>query len=435
MSTTSDTGPRPSRRQLLGAIAAPAVLAGAAFVEPRRLQNLAAVVADDGRTPEAVASDESFWRPVQAAFAVDRSVINLNNGAVSPAPAAALAAQRRLLAETNDAPAYELWKALRPRLEEVRRQLAAVFGCSAEEIALTRNATESLETLQLGLDLRPGDEVLTTTQDYPWMVAAFQQRARRQGIVLRQLSLPVPTDDSAEIVRRFADHLTPRTRLILLCHVVNLTGQILPVAEIVRLARGRGVPVIVDGAHAFAHLVFTHADLDCDFYASSLHKWLCAPIGTGMLYVRRRRISEIWPLLAAPERLDADIRKFEVVGTRPLAAALAAADALAFHLTLGAERKLARLLYLRDLWAKRLAAHPRIRLLTSLAPGAASGMATFAAEGMAPRELVDALWNRHRILVAAITHPEVRGVRVSPSVYTTTAELDRFCSVVEALLA
>jgi selenocysteine lyase/cysteine desulfurase len=327
-----------------------------------------------------------------------------------------------------------MWEILEPQRETVRRRLARAFACDPEEIALTRNASEGLQICQLGFDLRPGDEVLTTNQDYPRMITTFQQRERRDGIVLRQFSLPVPAEDPDEIVRLFEEQITPRTRLILMCHVINLTGQILPVREVVQMARRRDVPVLVDGAHSFAHFPFTQPELDCDYFATSLHKWLFAPHGTGLLYVRRDKIADLWPMMAAPEKMDEDVRKFEEIGTHPAANYLAIAEALTFHQGIGAERKAARMIYLRNRWAERLRRHDRVRLHTSLRPGCACGLATVEIDGIDAGELTQYLWQSYRIIVTAINHPEFQGIRVSPSVYTTREEIDRFVDAMEGIL-
>ena len=395
---------------------------------------MAAAAAARAEPPVELAGDEAFWSQVQRAFRVDRSLINLNNGGVSPAPVAVEEALRGYLEYSNLAPAHNMWRVLEPQREKVRRDLAELFGCDAEEIALTRNASEALEICQLGFDLRPGDEVLATDQDYGRMLDTFRQRERRDGVVLKLFPLPVPLDDPGVVVDLYRRQLTPRTRLILVSHMVNLTGQVLPARAVVRLGRERGVPVIVDGAHSFAHFPFAHADLECDYYATSLHKWLFAPVGAGMLYVRRERVRPLWPLMPAPAKLDDDIRKFEEIGTHPAANFLALGEAVAFHRGLGAERKAARLIHLRDRWAARLGRHPRLRLLTSLATGHAVGIATFAASGMDHAALVDHLWERWRILVTHILHPSFEGIRVTPSVYTTLEEIDRFCAAVEDAL-
>jgi selenocysteine lyase/cysteine desulfurase len=385
-------------------------------------------------TPSDLAQDESFWFEVQQAFTVDRSLINLNNGGVSPSPAVVQAAMKRHLDYSNTAPTYAMWRILEPQREGVRQRLARRFGCDTEEIALTRNASEGLQICQFGLDLEPGDEVLTTNQDYPRMINTFLQRERREGIKLVRFSIPVPSEDPAEIVRLFEQHITPKTRMILMCHVINLTGQILPVRAVVRMARERGIPVIVDGAHSFAHWPFAQADLDCDYFATSLHKWLFAPHGTGLLYVRRDKIEGLWPLMAAPEELAGDVRKYEEIGTHPAANYLAIGEALTFHEGIGAERKAARMRFLRDYWAGRLLRRDRVRLHTSLKPEFSCGLATVQIDGIDSGELNAHLWKEHRIITTAIKHDEFEGVRVSPSVYTTLGELDRFCDAVETVI-
>jgi selenocysteine lyase/cysteine desulfurase len=291
-----------TRRRFLGALGLGAgAAAGQAFFPARlesvapgtetraHLEELAATPGD----PEEIARDEAYWARIQEAFTTDRSLVNLNNGGVSPTPAHVLEAMKRDLDYANQLPVYHGWQVLEPQREGVRDRMARQWGVSPEEVALTRNASESLQILQFGHDLREGDEVLTTNQDYPRMINTFRQRERREGIVLKQISLPVPAEDDAEVVRRFEEAITPRTRLILMCHMINLTGQILPVREVVEMARGYDVPVIVDGAHALAHFDFTISELGCDNYSSSLHKWLHAPIGNGLLYVRKEKIPDV----------------------------------------------------------------------------------------------------------------------------------------------
>jgi isopenicillin-N epimerase len=417
-----------TRREFLGAVGRPAAMGLAlAALDPAGVRHALAAVADRPGSPEEVAADEAFWFEVQQAFTMDRSLVNLNNGGVSPAPAVVQEAMKRHLDYSNSAPpAYALWQVLEPQRETVRQRLARSFGCDPEEIALTRNASEGLQTCQLGFDLQRGDEVLTTNQDYPRMLTTWDQRARRDGIVIKTFSLPVPAEDDDEVVELFRREITPKTRVILMCHIVNVTGQILPVRRVVEMARERGIPVIVDGAHSFAHFQFRHEDLGCDYYATSLHKWLFAPHGTGMLYVRRDKIPGLWPLMAAPAEMDADVRKYEEIGTHPAAPYLAIADALTFHEGIGPARKEARLRYLTARWAAPLARDERARLHTSLRPGRSCGIATVEIVGVEPGRLADHLWKRHRILVTPIVHPEFQGIRVTPSVYTTLEEIDRF---------
>jgi selenocysteine lyase/cysteine desulfurase len=338
-----------------------------------------------------------------------------------------LEAMIRDLRFSNELPAEHMWRVLEPRVESVRRDLAGEFGCDPEEMAVTRNASEAMETLIFGLDLRPGDEVLVTNQNYPRMITAWQQRVRREGIVLRQISFQVPPASQDYLVEQFRQALTPRTRVIEVTHITNLTGQIMPVRELVDLARPRGIAVLVDGAHAFAHFPFTRDQLDCDFYGTSLHKWLLAPVGTGFLYVRKEKQQTLWPLMAAPAEMDQNIRKYEEIGTHPAANHNAIAVALAFHRSIGGERKTARLRYLRDRWAKRLQKESgRVRILTPLDSPSSGGIGLVHIEGLEPVALAQWLWDRHRIVTTPIVHPEFDGLRVTPNVYTSLDEIDLF---------
>lgn len=422
-----------TRRAFLGALALPTVGSASALDPFRGLRVLDELSPRDA-SPEELARDEEFWGAVASAFDVDRGLVNFNNGGVSPAPRLVVDAVKRHIDRANEAPAYNMWRLMQPQKEAVRQALARVMGVSADEVAITRNASEGLQTCQFGIDLEAGDEVLCTDQDYPRMRNTFAQRAAREGIVVRQFKIPTPCDDPAEIVALYRAHMTDRTRIVLVSHVINLTGQVLPVKEVVALGRERGVPVIVDGAHAFAHLDFDFADLDCDYYATSLHKWLFAPIGTGMLYVRKERIRDLWPLMAGNPGQEDDIRKFEEIGTHPVGIPLGVAEALVFHERLGAARKLARLVHLRDRWIHALRGDERFRLNTSLVPGMAGGIANFRIEGIDSQALGRHLLAKHRIITTPIVHEDFEGIRVSPSVYATLGEVDRFVAAVQDVL-
>jgi isopenicillin-N epimerase len=395
---------------------------------------LAATRGLNDRLPEEVAKDENFWREIQQSFTVDRSLINLNNGGVSPSPRVVQDAMRRYLEFSNEAPVHTMWRVLEPQIETVRTRLAASFGCDPEEMAITRNASEALEICIFGLDLKRGDEVLTTNQDYPRMLTSWRQRERREGIKINYISFPVPPPSADDLYQRFERAITPRTKVIHFCHITNLTGQIFPVKRICQMGRERGIEVIVDGAHAFAHFPFKHADLDCDYYGTSLHKWLLAPHGTGFLYVRRSKIKGLWPLMAAEAKQEGDIRKFEEIGTHPAANHNAIAEALTFHEGIGMERKAARLRYLKDRWARRLEKQKGVRVLTPYDPQQSCGLALFNIEGVDPGKLGAHLWDRHRIIVTPIVHDEFRGIRVTPNVYTTLGEVDMFCDAVEKVI-
>jgi selenocysteine lyase/cysteine desulfurase len=386
------------------------------------------------QSPATVASDENYWREIQQAFTLDRTIINLNNGGVSPSPRVVHDALKRYLDISNQAPVYHMWRILEPNIESVRTKLAAEAGCDPEELAITRNASEALQIAQLGIDLQAGDEVVTTNQDYGRMLDTWEQRVRRNGIKLTKISFPVPPPGMADLVSRFEAAITPKTRVLHVCHITNLTGQIFPIREICRLARARGIQTVVDGAHAFAHFPFKLSDLECDYYGTSLHKWLLAPIGTGFLYVRRERIEKLWPLTPAAESRKADIRKFEEIGTHPAAMHNAIAEALQFHQSIGSERKIARLRFLKNRWAERLAKHPRVRIYTSFDPAQSGGLANLGIDGLDMGKLGEHLWERHRIIVTPIKHDEYEGLRVTPNVYTTLEEVDTFAAAVEQVL-
>src|SRR3954465_13968103 len=321
-------------RQVLPVGAIGAVALNTDFLE--RIVSAGAAVGD--RSAADVAADEGYWREIQQAFTLDRTIINLNNGYTCPSPRVVHEALKRYLDISNQAPIYYMWNLLEPNIETVRRNLAAEVGCDPEELAITRNASEGLQIAQLGLDLHPGDHVVTTNQDYGRMLDTWDQRVRRDKIAVTKISFPVPTTNLAELTQKITAAITPKTKVIHICHITNLTGQLFPVRDIARMARARGIQTIVDGAHAFAHCPFKVSDLECDYYGCSLHKWLLAPVGTGFLYVRRENIAKVWPLTPAAASKSNDIRKFEEVGTHPAANHNAIAEALAFHQAIGTER-------------------------------------------------------------------------------------------------
>lgn len=384
------------------------------------------------RSAADLADDEDFWFQVQQAFTVDRNNINLNNGSVAPSPRSVQRAQLDYLTLTNMSPSHYVDEVLYPEFEVVRRRLAARFGCDPEELAITRNTTEALMAVQLGMPLSRGDEVITTTQDYPSMHTAWRTRERREGIVLKTITFPVPPSGADDLVQRFEAAITPRTRVLHISHVTFTTGQIFPVQRICRMARARGLEVVVDGGHAFAQFPFTRDDLDCDYFGTSLHKWLSAPVGTGFLYVRRSKIRNIWPLFAAPAEMDDNIRKFEAIGTFPVHVRNPITEALDFHEAIGPERKAARLRFLRRRWARHVAQFSRVRLLTPDDDDQSCALGALAIDGITGPQLVDHLMAKHRIHVRARVVPnEFSAIRVTPNVYTTLGEVDAFAKAIE----
>ena len=387
------------------------------------------------RPADTVARDEDFWLNIRHAFTVDRNMINLNNGGVSPSPKVVSDTEKRYLDMENLSPSYYMWNVLDPGIERVRRRLAREFGCDPEEIAITRNASEALEIVQLGMDLKAGDEVITTNQDYPRMITTWQQRERRDGIVLKQLKFPVPPPSMDHLVKMFEEAITPKTKVLHICHITNRTGQIFPVKKICQMARSRGIEVVVDGAHAFAQFPFKQADLDCDYYGTSLHKWVLAPIGTGMLYVKRSKISKIWPMMASPETMADNIRKFEEIGTHPASQRNAITEALNFHDSIGGERKAERFRYLRKRWSNELRNLPGVKILNSEDPEQSCAIGFISVEGIEAPKLANYLWSKQRIWTVAIVTPgEYQGLRITPNVYTTLEEIDTFVEVMKDVI-
>jgi len=390
-----------------------------------------------GAPPEEVAQNEFYWREIQMDFKLDRTIINLNNGFTCPTPRVALEAEWRYMDMINMAPIFYQGP-IADRIQTIRLRMAAEFGCDPEEMALTRGASESLQIVQNGIDLKAGDEVITTEQDYPRMLTTWDQRMRRDGIKVTRLQFPVPTTGD-DLYHRFEQAITPKTKVFHFCHVTNLTAQMFPVARICRLARPKGIVTIVDGAHALGHFPFKLRDLECDAYGVSLHKWLLAPIGNGCLYVRKEMIPRFWPLQAAPEVQDDDIRKFEAIGTHPWAIRAALGEALAYHQAIGTERKAARLRYLTLRWANALKVHSRIKILTDLSePPQAWAVAAVNIEGIDVRDLAKFLMDKYRIIVVPLVGGappnqvfDYQCLRVSPNIYTTLEEIDTFVAAME----
>jgi isopenicillin-N epimerase len=400
------------------------------FMNRRQLFQLSAGTAVAAFQAKAGGSEEDFWSGIRNEFTTDRSVLNMNNGYASPAPKSVQEAMNRYLDYSNMGPYHTMVRELYPKIEAARRSIADAAGCDPEEIAITRNSSESLEIAQMGIDLRPGDEVLTTNQDYPRMLTTFRQRERRDGIKLKTISFPVPVASMDDLYQRFEQAITPRTKVILVCHITNRTGQIFPVRRICDMAHARGITVIVDGAHAFNQFPFKISDLNCDYYGVSLHKWTFAPIGTGFLYVRKSKIKDTWALMAANPSQDNDIRKFEEVGTHPAANFLAICEAINFNQNIGIERKAARLRYLRDRWADQIARSPKVRILHNPSPEMSCGIGMFGVVGADASKLVTALQTKYGIYTAYVPHEEYIGIRVTASVYTTPHEIDYFAKAV-----
>ena len=387
------------------------------------------------RPLEDLVQDETFWYQVKQAYTVSPALLNLNNGGVSPQPLVVQEAVERYNRLSNEAPSYYMWRILDQGREPLRERLADLAGVSPDELAINRNSSEALETIIFGLRLKPGDEVVLTKQDYPNMINAWKQREHRDGIVLKWISFDFPIENEEEIVKKYAEAFTEKTRIAHVTHMINWNGQIMPARAIAREAHKRGIEVLVDAAHTFAHLDYKIPDLECDYWGTSLHKWLCAPFGSGLLYVKKEKIAELYPLFAAGEPESPDIRKFENLGTRSFAIEQGIGQAIDFHLMIGPDRKQARLQYLKNYWVEQAVRNPKVKVNTSLDPRYGCAIASLAVEGKTPNEVSDWLFRNHKIHTVAITWENIVGVRVTPNVYTTTNDLDRLVRAIAEMMA
>lgn len=382
-----------------------------------------------------VASDEDFWMKVRGDYDIKPDYINLENGYYCFMPRHTMEHQIEHLRHVNREGSRYMRTVQWENKKKVAGKVAEIVGCSADEVAITRNTTESLDLIIGGMHWQPGDEAVMAEQDYGAMLNHFKFVARRFGVVNRRVSLPNHPKDDDEIVDLYASAITDKTRLLMVCHMVNITGQILPIRKIVDMAHARGVEVMVDGAHAFSHIEFDMKDLDCDYYGTSLHKWLSAPLGSGMLYVKKEKIDTVWPLLAERDLEPNDIRRLNHVGTHPVHVDLAILDAIEYQNAIGLARKEARLRYLQHYWTSRVRDLPRVIVNTPADMNRHGGIGNVGIEGIEPSDLADRLMDEYGIFTVAIDRPGVRGLRITPNLYTTTAELDALVSAIRELSA
>ncbi len=370
-------------------------------------------------------TEEEFWRQIRQAYACSPSLINLNNGGVSPAPRAALDALDYYNRMCNEAPSYYMWRILDHDREPLRNNLAALAGADPEEIALNRNATEALNTIIFGLNLKAGDEVVLSKFDYPNMMNAWKQREKRDGIRLVWVDLALPSEDAAALAAAYTAKFTSKTRVVHLTHVINWCGQILPVRQIADAAHARGIEVVVDGAHSFALVDYKIPELGADYFGTSLHKWLCAPFGNGLLWIKKEKIAQVWALLSNDVPDGDNIRKFESLGTRSFPQEMATGYSLDLHQLIGSARKQQRLHFLKNYWMKQVQDIPGIKFYTSLHPDWGCAIGCFGLDGLSGQSISEELYRLYKIHTVAIKWENIDGVRVTPHVYTTLPELDR----------
>ena len=384
-------------------------------------------------SPVALASDDAFWDEIRKQYLLKPDYINLENGYYNFLPQPLLNKYIDHIKEVNYQGSYYMRTVQFENKKNITTKLAKVAGCSPDQIIITRNTTESLDMVIGGLDWKAGDEAIMALQDYGAMLEMFDQIKNRYGVVNVMLSVPNHPKNDQEIIDLYKNAITPKTKAILVSHMINITGQILPIKEICTMAHEKGVQVIVDGAHAFAHIKYSIQDLGCDYYAASLHKWLSVPLGAGLLYVQKDNIKKVWPLLADSEKDPNKINRLNHTGTHPVHTDLTISDSIDYYEIIGVERKEARLRYLQNYWTEKVRNLPRVVLNTPAAASRSCAIANIGIEGIEPGELAKRLLKEHNVFTVAIDYANVQGCRICPNVYTTTQELDSFVLAIKKL--
>lgn len=389
------------------------------------LDNLAELVKSKSAVSSTdLAGDEEFWASIRKGYKLKPAFINLENGYYNFLPEQTLEKFINHVREINFQGSYYMRTVQFDNKKSMAVKLAAVAGCSPDELIITRNTTESLDMIIGGIDWKQGDEAVMAEQDYGAMLEMFNQISKRYGVIKKVVSVPNHPKSDDEIVNLYASAITEKTKLLMVCHMINITGQILPIRKICDMAHQKGVQVMVDGAHSFAHFKFTIPELNCDYFGSSLHKWLSVPLGAGLLYVRKEKIGNVWPLLAEGERKPDDISRLNHIGTHPAHTDLTIADAIDFYNIIGVERKEARLRFLQNYWTSKVRDLPNVILNTPADPARSCGIANVGLKSMKPSDLGDILFSKYTIYTAPIDGAGVHGCRITPNVYTTTADLD-----------
>ena len=374
--------------------------------------------------PEAISENEDFWNYIRESYTVSPNVINLNNGGVSPQPKIVQDAHIRFYQYCNEAPSYYMWRILDQGREGLRNKLADLAGVSPEEIAINRNATEGLNSIIFGLNLKEGDEVVLSKYDYPNMMNAWKQREKRDKIKLVWIDLPQPLENDAAIVKLYENAITTRTKIVHVTHLINWSGNIVPAKAIADMAHKKGCEVIVDAAHSFGHIDFKIEDTGADYLATSLHKWLCAPFGSGLMYIKKDKIKNVWALLSSTDPDGGDIKKFESLGTRSFASEMAIGTAVDFHHTIGGKRKEDRLRFLKDYWTEKVVKLPGAKICTSLQANYSCAIANIGFDGWQAQQIEAKLFEKYKIHSVSILVEKINGIRVTPNVYTNTKDLD-----------
>ena len=373
-----------------------------------------------------LAKDENFWTGIRNQYLLKPDYINLENGYYNFLPQPILNKFIEHIKEVNYQGSYYMRTVQFDNKKNIAARLAGIAGCQAEELVITRNTTESLDLVIGGFDWKAGDEAIMAVQDYGAMLDMFDQIQNRYGVVNIKLSVPNHPKNDEEIVNLYASAITAKTKVLFVSHMINITGQVLPIRKICDMAHAKGVQVIVDGAHAFAHVKFRIDELNCDYYAAALHKWLSTPLGAGLLYVKKDNVKKLWPLLADGEKDMNKINRLNHIGTHPVHTDLTINDCMDYYEMIGAERKEARMYFLQNYWTSKVRNLPKIIINTPADASRSCGIANVGIEGILPADLAKRLMTEHKVFTVAIDYANVRGCRITPNLYTTTQELDSF---------
>ncbi len=385
------------------------------------------------QTASEFAQNEDFWDKIRKDYLLKQEYINLENGYYSMLPQPTLEKYLQHIRDVNYQASYYMRTVQWENKAKSVAALAEIAKCDADELIITRNTTESLDTIIQGFPWQSGDEAVVANQDYGAMLNMFRQVEERQGIVVKAIDVPMNPSSDEEIVEVYRKAITPKTKLLMVCHLINITGHILPIRKICDMAHNAGVEVMVDGAHAFAQIDFNMKELDCDYYGTSLHKWMSVPLGAGFLYVKKDKIDKIWPLMAEGKTKPGEIRRLNHTGTHPVATDLAILDAIEYHNMIGIERKEARLRYLQNYWVDQVRGIENIVLNTPIDKTRSCAIANVGIVGIKPSVMSKRLLEEFKIWTVAIDGNGVHGCRITPNVYTTTEELDKFVAALKAM--
>ncbi len=385
------------------------------------------------KTLPVINNEDELWKTVRSHYTLKEEYINLESGYYSIIPNPVLDHFIKHVKDVNIEGSYYMRNNLIKNKDRVIGELANIVGSSPDQIAITRNATESLDLIISGFPWKKGDEAIYAKQDYGTMKEMFEQISNRYDVVNKVISVPNHPKNDEEIVSLYESQITSKTKLIMVCHMINITGQILPIKKICEMAHNYGVEVMVDGAHCVGHFDFSIDDFNCDYYGSSLHKWLATPLGAGLLYVNKNKTHKIWPLLANGNTNKSDIKRLNHIGTHPVHTDLAISNSIDYLKWIRMERKEKRMRFLQRYWSDKLRNVKNVIVNTPLDIDRSCGIGNVGLTNMSPSKMEDLLFQKYKIFTVAIDYANVKGCRISPNIFTTTKELDSFVEAVKEL--